>query len=78
MFVSKNNWIEIIVNQKSGGDVTHVAHFTTSGGLAYQTSGSDINVYKNDKGEYVSIEEGVPVDYEIEEQCRYDLPALNA
>ena len=66
-----------IIGQKSAGGAAPVTHFTTGSGLAYQTSGSDIIVYKNDKGEYVSIEEGVPVDYEIEEQYWYDLPALN-
>ena len=65
-----------IIGQRSAGGAAPVTYFSTGSGLAYQTSGSDIIVYKDAQGNYVSIENGVPVDYEIDEGIWYDLPAL--
>ena len=66
-----------IIGEKSAGGAAPVTYFTTGSGLSYQTSGSDIIVYKDNNNSYVSIENGVPVDYEINEDIWYDLPALN-
>ena len=66
-----------IIGEKSAGGASPVTHFTDGSGLPFQTSGSDIVCYK-DGTSYNSVEEGVPVDYEIPESIWYDLEQLGA
>ena len=66
-----------IIGEKSAGGASPVTFFTDGSGLAYQTSGNDIVCYK-DGNEYKSVEEGVPVDYEIPDSIWYDLEKLGA
>jgi C-terminal processing protease CtpA/Prc len=66
-----------IIGEKSAGGASPVTHFTDGSGLTFQTSGSDIVCYK-DGTSYKSVEEGVPVDYEIPENIWYDLEKLGA
>ena len=67
-----------ILGEKSAGGASPVTHFTDGCGINYQTSGSNIMVYKEGEGKYTSIEEGTPVDYEIPEKDWYNLDVLDA
>ena len=67
-----------IVGEKSAGGAAPVTHFTDASGVTFQTSGSNILVYRDAAGKLVSIEEGVPVDVEVPDDIRYDLTKLPA
>ena len=65
-----------IIGEKSAGGCAPVTHFSDGSGFLYQTSGADVVCYKSGD-EFLSIEEGIPVDAEVSEDIWYDLPKLS-
>ena len=67
-----------IIGEKSAGGACPVTAFTDATGTPFKTSGSNVIVYKDGDGKYVSVEDGVPVDVEIPEADWYNLEKMDA
>ena len=66
-----------LIGETSAGGACPVTHFTDGLGTAFQTSGSDVVVYKDAEGKYISVEQGVPVDLEVPENDWYNLEVMD-
>ncbi len=64
-----------IIGQAGAGGASPITSFTDASGFGYKTSGQFGVCYK-DGDTYKTIENGVPVDYEIKEDLWYDYPNL--
>lgn len=64
-----------IIGQAGAGGASPITSFTDASGFGYKTSGQFGVCYK-DGDTYKSIENGVPVDYEINQNLWYDYPNL--
>ena len=64
-----------ILGIPGAGGASPITSFTDASGFGYKTSGQFGVCYK-DNGTYKTIENGVPVDYEISKNLWYDYPNL--
>jgi hypothetical protein len=64
-----------IIGVAGAGGASPITSFTDASGFGYKTSGQFGVVYK-DGDTYKTIENGVPVDYEIKKELWYDYPNL--
>ena len=64
-----------IIGMKGAGGACPVTTFTDGSGIVYQSSGH-MGVYYKNGNNYVSIENGIPVDYELAQNEWYDYPNL--
>ena len=60
-----------IIGKKGAGGACPITTFVDGSGIVYQTSGH-MGVYYKNGTDYLSIENGVPVDYELEPSEWYD------
>jgi hypothetical protein len=64
-----------IIGTKGAGGASPITTFTDGSGLVYKTSG-EYGIFYKDGNTYKTIENGVPVDYEIDKSLWYDYTNL--
>ncbi len=64
-----------IIGVAGAGGASPITTFVDASGLVYKTSGQ-FGVFYKDNDKYITIENGVPVDYEIEKELWYDYENL--
>ena len=64
-----------IIGTKGAGGASPITTFTDASGLVYKTSG-EYGIFYKDANNYKTIENGVPVDYEIDKSLWYDYTNL--
>ena len=67
-----------IIGKQSGGGACAVTSYSDGCGSLFNTSNQFQISYQDPNGNYIHNDSGIPVDYELDKESWYDLPALNA